>query len=113
MATSFGETNIFLTIGLTTQQRYPMGQTFRRNRSISHSFQETSIFVFCNFCIQGRSQGWYDNRSDTRWALLSQVILRDETWRGGQRNIGPIFLMSNVSVDPGMNLTPPFSRTQG
>ena len=36
--------------GLTTQQRYPMDQKFHRNRSISHGFQDTGIFVFCNFC---------------------------------------------------------------
>ena len=27
-----------------------MGQKFRLNRSISHNFQDTSIFVFYNFC---------------------------------------------------------------
>ena len=56
MVAIFGETKIFLKIeisilhrGLTTLQRYPMDQKFRRNHSISHGFQDTGIFVFCNF----------------------------------------------------------------
>ena len=27
-----------------------MGKKFRQNRSTSHGFQDTGIFVFCNFC---------------------------------------------------------------
>ena len=50
MAAIFGETKIFVTIGITILQIYPMGKKFRQNRSISHSFQDKSIFVFCNFC---------------------------------------------------------------
>ena len=34
MAAIFGETNFFLKIGITTLQRYPASQKFRRNRSI-------------------------------------------------------------------------------
>ena len=34
MAAIFGETNFFFKIGITTLQRYPAGQKFRRNRSI-------------------------------------------------------------------------------
>ena len=34
MAAIFGETKIFLKIGKTTLQRYPVGQKFRRNHSI-------------------------------------------------------------------------------
>ena len=34
MAAIFGETNFFFKIGITTLQRYPVGQKFRRNRSI-------------------------------------------------------------------------------
>ena len=34
MAAIFGETKFFLKIGMATLQRYPMGQKFRRNRSI-------------------------------------------------------------------------------
>ena len=36
----------FLKIGIATLQRYPVGQKFCRNRSISHGFQDISIFVF-------------------------------------------------------------------
>ena len=34
MAAIFGETKFFLKIGMATLQRYPVGQKFRRNRSI-------------------------------------------------------------------------------
>ena len=34
MAAIFGETNFFFKNGITTLQRYPTGQKFRRNRSI-------------------------------------------------------------------------------
>ena len=34
MAAIFGKTNFFLKIGMATLQRYPVGQNFRRNRSI-------------------------------------------------------------------------------
>ena len=34
MAAIFGETKIFLKIGMATLQIYPVGQKFRRNRSI-------------------------------------------------------------------------------
>ena len=35
-----------------------MGQKFRRNRSISHGFRDTSIFVFCNFCEKFENSKW-------------------------------------------------------
>ena len=41
MATIFGETKIFLKIGMATLQRYP-------------GFRNISIFVFCNFCAKIR-----------------------------------------------------------
>ena len=49
MAAIFGETK-FLKIRLTTVRRYPVGQKFRKNRSILHGFHDTGIFVFCHFC---------------------------------------------------------------
>ena len=59
----FWRDKIFWKIGLTTLQIYPMDQKFRRNRSISHGFQDTGIIVFCNFCekfdkIQNGCQFW-------------------------------------------------------
>ena len=39
-----------LKIGMATLQRYPVGQKFRRNRSILQGFRDISIFMFCNFC---------------------------------------------------------------
>ena len=35
-----------------------MAQTFRRNHSISHTFRDTSIFVFCNFCEKFENLKW-------------------------------------------------------
>ena len=46
MAAIFGGTKSFLKIGSATQQSYSVGQKFNRNRSIWHSFRDTSIFVF-------------------------------------------------------------------
>ena len=34
MAAIFGKTNFFLKIGMSTLKRHPVGQKFRRNRSI-------------------------------------------------------------------------------
>ena len=47
MATIFGETKIFLKIGMATLQRYPGF----RDRSIF-----SSIFVFCNFAKNSKIQ---------------------------------------------------------
>ena len=38
MATIFGETKNFLKIGMAALQRYPVGQKFHQNCSISHGF---------------------------------------------------------------------------
>ena len=54
----FGEIKFFSKIGFTTVQRYPMGQRFHRNRSISHGFQDTGIFVCCNFCEKFENSEW-------------------------------------------------------
>ena len=43
MAVIFGK-NMFVYL-----QIYPVGQKFRRNRSIAHGFRDTGIFVFSLF----------------------------------------------------------------
>ena len=48
----------FFTTGMDSLQRYPVGQKFRRNRSISHCFRDISIFVFCNFCEKFENSKW-------------------------------------------------------
>ena len=48
----------FLIIEIVTRQMYPVGQKFRRNRSISHGFRDISIFVFCNFCEKCENSKW-------------------------------------------------------
>ena len=54
----FWRDKIFFKIGITTPQRYPAGQKFRRNRSIQHVFRDISIFVFCNFCEKFENSKW-------------------------------------------------------
>ena len=41
----FWQDKNFLKIWMATLQRYPAGQKFRRNRSISHGFRDISLFV--------------------------------------------------------------------
>ena len=49
---------LFLKIGMATLQRYPVGQKFRRNRSIYYGFRDISIFMFCNFCEKFENSKW-------------------------------------------------------
>ena len=58
MAAIFGETKFFLKIGMATLQIYPVGQKFRRNRSILQGFRDISIFMFCNFCEKFENSKW-------------------------------------------------------
>ena len=59
MTAILGDRNFFLKIGMATLQRYPVGQKFRRNRSILHGFRDISIFgVFCNFCKKFENSKW-------------------------------------------------------
>ena len=37
---------------------YPVGQTFCRNRPISHGFRDISIFVFYDFCEKCENSKW-------------------------------------------------------
>ena len=37
---------------------YPVGQKFRRNRSILQGFRDISIFMFCNFCEKFENSKW-------------------------------------------------------
>ena len=50
MAAIFGEGKFFLKIAKSTFLRYPVGQKFRQNRSISHGLGDMSTFAF--FSIQ-------------------------------------------------------------
>ena len=58
MAAIFGEIKFFFKIGITTLQRYPVGQKFCRNRSIYYGFRDISIFMFCNFCEKFENSEW-------------------------------------------------------
>ena len=50
MATLWGE-KFFLKITKSTLLKYPVGQKFRRNRSISHGLGDRHIYVFCYVAI--------------------------------------------------------------
>ena len=54
----FWRDKIFLKIGMATLQIYPVGQKFRRNRSILQGFRDISIFMFCNFCEKFENLKW-------------------------------------------------------
>ena len=54
MAAIFGKGKFFLKI----EQRYPVGQKFRRNRSISHGLGDTSNFKFYHFCQKFENSKW-------------------------------------------------------
>ena len=43
---------------MATLQIYPVGQKFRRNRSILQGFRDISIFMFCNFCEKFENSKW-------------------------------------------------------
>ena len=59
MAAIFWQVKYSLKPGNAGLHRYPVGQTFGQIRSISHGFQVTSIFVFCNFfAIQNGCHFW-------------------------------------------------------
>ena len=55
----FWRDKIFLKIGMATLQRYPVGEKFRQNRSISHGFRDISIFAK-NSKIQNGHHFWRD-----------------------------------------------------
>ena len=43
---------------MATLQIYPVGQKFRRHRSILQGFRDISIFMFCNFCEKFENSKW-------------------------------------------------------
>ena len=47
MAAIFWQVKYSLKLGKASLNRYPVGKKFCQNRSILHSFRDTSIFVFC------------------------------------------------------------------
>ena len=55
-----------LKLGKASLHRYPVGKTFCRIHSIWHSFRDTSIFVFCNFCENSKGPSF----------LVGQKILK-------------------------------------
>ena len=58
MAAIFGKRKIFLKIEKSILHIYPMGQKFRRNRSISHGLGDSSNFKFYHFCQKFENSKW-------------------------------------------------------
>ena len=58
MFCNFWRDKIFLKIGMATLHISPVGQKFRRNRSILQGFRDISIFMFCNFCEKFENSKW-------------------------------------------------------
>ena len=54
----FWQVKYSLKLGKTSFHRYPVGQTFCRNRSILHGYRDKSIFVFCDFCETFKNSKW-------------------------------------------------------
>ena len=51
MTAILGERIIFLKIAKSTLLRYPVGEKFQRNHSISHHLGDRHIYVFCYVAI--------------------------------------------------------------
>ena len=83
----FWQEKHFLTFA-NSLQRYPMGKNFRLNRSISHGFQDTSIFVFYHFCEKFENSKW------PSFLKIGFIISRDTLW---VKNFVEITLSRSVS----------------
>ena len=70
----FWRDKIFLKLGMATLQIYPVGQKFRRNRSILQGFQDISIFMFCNFCEKFENSKWPRQKFFQNWDNYSAEI---------------------------------------
>ena len=49
---------VFEILEILSLLRYPVGQKFCPNCSISHGFRDISIFVFCDFCDKFENSKW-------------------------------------------------------
>ena len=61
MAATFWQVKYSLKLGKASFYRYPVGQNFSQNRSIWHGFQDTSIFMFCDFCEKFKMAAIFDS----------------------------------------------------
>ena len=66
----FWQDKKFWKIQMATPERCPVGQTFRRNCSISHGFRDIIIFVLCKIC------------ENSKWLpfLVRQIFLEISRW---------------------------------
>ena len=61
-----------LKLGKASLHRYPVGQKFCQICSIWHGFQDTRIFVFCNF---------YEKFENSKWPPVLASEISVETWK--------------------------------
>ena len=59
---------------MATLHKYPVGQKFRRNRSIWNGLRDISIFLFCNFCEKFENSKWRDKFFFENWDGYSAEI---------------------------------------
>ena len=74
----FWEVKYSLKLGKDRLPRYPVDQIFCWNCSVSHSFRDTSIFVFCNFCEKFENSKWLPffagQNIFENWVIYSEQI---------------------------------------
>ena len=58
MAAIFGKRKFFFKTVKSILLKYPVGQKFRRNRSISHGLGDTNNFKFYHFCQKIENSKW-------------------------------------------------------
>ena len=66
----------FLKIGMATLQRYPVGQKFRRNRSIWQGFRDISIFCFAIFAKNSKIQNGRNFLRDKIFLKIGMATLQ-------------------------------------
>ena len=79
MAAIFWQVNYSLKLGKVSLHRYPVDQTFGRNRTIWHGFQDISIFEFCDFCEKFENSKWPPLLADKKKILKLAELLRKGT----------------------------------
>ena len=87
----FRQVKYLLELGKASLQIYTVDQKICRNRSIWHSFRDTSIFVF--FCEKFENSKWLPFWQDKIFWKLGQLLRRTTLWL---KNFVKIMLSSTV-----------------
>ena len=102
MATIFGKRKICLKNGQSILHIYPVGQKFRRNRSISHGLGDTSNFKFYHFCPKFENSKWlpFLERGNFFFEKMCRVSCLDTLWAKNfaEMIICELFVMNTTSL---------------